>query len=169
MSVPECLLMCLGSKCSYVQGPWICIPQLLNDTDAGWEIGFITPANDRTISPWLILIPTPSFLFSLKPNIFLCFCLLLHFLNVILFQNINIWILQKSNIYFYRFSPSVAFFCFPFPLYFLTDSMIYSEWERTVVDDLPLLINDCAKMMWKTKGYEKTHAIPLFTGLFLAN
>lgn len=100
-----------------MRGPWICIPQLLNDTGAAWEIGFITPATDRTITPWLILVPTPSFLFSLMPNISLCsLCssLLLHFLNVILCQNTSDKHIDftKSNVCFYRFPTLGAFLLF---------------------------------------------------------
>lgn len=118
--------------------PWIYIPQLLNDTGAAWEIGFITPATDRTITPWLILFPIPSFLFSLMPSISLCslcFYLLLHFLNVILFQNTS----DKHRFWkkvMFAFTDSYSCLSLPFSVFFsvfslATYSMIYSEWERT--------------------------------------
>lgn len=46
------------------------------------------------------------------------------------------------------------------------DSMMYSEWERTVFI-LPLLINGCAGMTRKTKCYEKKRAVPPLHRAFL--
>ncbi len=147
-----------------MHGPWICIPQPLNDSGAALEIGFITPATDRTITPWLILVPTLSFLFSLMPNISLCSPLFLfitpHFLNVILFQSTSDKHIDfyKSNVCSYR-SPLLVPFFFCFSFYFFYSFFFFSPqawWyvqsgrERTVFI-LRLLISDCAEMTWKTK------------------
>lgn len=140
-----------------------------------WKIGFITLVTDRTITLWLIIVRTPSFLFPLMPSISLCSLSPPLYLSTSLMwfrpktHPINTEISRK--VMFALTDPcSLCLLLFSFFSFFSppADPMIYSEWERTVFI-LPLLINGSAGMTWKTKCYEKNRAIPLFTGLFLAN
>lgn len=148
-------------------------PMNLNDTDSAWEIAFITLANDRTISPWVILIPIPSFLFRLIPNIFLCFCLLLYFLNVILLQNTSykhffffykrisslLWISTLSGFFSFSFSTEsilsgreLFLFCGCWSTTSLRWRGRWSAMKRTALflssQGFSCLIKDSCKAMW---------------------
>lgn len=95
--------------------------------------------------------------------------LLLHFPNAISSQNTSDKHIDfsRSNVCCDGSPPaplSVLLFSQFFPP--SADSMMYSEWERTVFI-LPPLINGCAGMTRKTKCYEKERAVPPLHRAFL--